>query len=75
MKLVGPLAIPDPLDSHEAAEKYAHHDLDRLGRRGLFVELWRCEQALALLDQPPDPGFDIEWDWLWERHDAIWARL
>ena len=75
MKLLGPLAIPDPLTSHEAMEKFYHRDLDGLSRRGLCVERWRCEQALALLDQPPEKGTDIEWDWLWDRHERISERL
>lgn len=75
MHLIGPLAIPDPLNSHEQWEKYHNLDLDRLSPRNLCVERWRVEQALALFDLPPDAGnHDLAWDWLWARYEAIQAR-
>lgn len=73
MRLTGPLAIPDPLESHEQWEKYHHLDLPHLSPRALCVERWRIEQALALFDLPPGHPPDFEWDWLWARYEALQA--
>jgi len=76
MRLLGPLAIPDPLDSHEQWERYHNLDVPRLTPRNLCVELWRVQQALALFDLPPESaGTDHAWDWLWARYEALKDRV
>jgi len=64
--------VPDPYDSHEAALRFLHQDLDGLSPRRLRVELWRTEAALlAIPERNRSDVAERAWDWWWARHEAV----